>query len=651
MCGIFGAFCPQGHSLPDPHSVINTLSHRGPDGDGFYQSPDQRVLLVHTRLAIQDVSPSGSQPMQSQSGNYILTFNGEIYNFKELREDLLADGYTFTGLSDTEVLLQFCIRSIQRGEFFADALKKLNGIFSFALYDNFAKKIYLVRDGFGVKPLYYGFLDNCFYFSSELKVFKDLSLDFGGLVHHSIYQYCSHLWNPGVSLPTSSFNKLCPGHLIIVDSDISFRSERWYIPPLASKSRRVPEQSLISSTLDHLQKAVSRQMVSDVQVGAFLSGGLDSSSIVAFARNINPDIPCFTINTSSFASESGSSDLDYAKLVSKHLSVPLTVVDVNPFDYINKLPSIIYQLDEPLADPAAFNTFLLCDVARKEGVRVLLSGLGGDDIFTGYRRHTSTYLDSFLQYIPSNIRSFVSTSSSFIRSTNPTLRRLQKFLRGFGLSGDQRIFSYFNWIDPAILSSLFSDHFLDNQPFQGFSEHSSLLNHLHSLPSDTSPLTKILSLEQNFFLPDHNLTYTDKMSMSCGVEVRVPFLDQDLVDFVSRIPMNYKQRSLQGKWILKKSLENYLPRSVIYRSKQGFGSPLRSWFRNELKDWLYDILSTSNLSKRQIFDPSSVHSLIEANSSGRIDASYVLLSLVCIELWFQIFIDNASPLYSDLTSK
>ena len=141
------------------------------------------------------------------------------------------------------------------------------------------------------------------------------------------------------------------------------------------------------------------------------------------------------------------------------------------------------------------------------------------------------------------------------------------------------------------------------------------------------------------------------MSMSCGVEVRVPFLDQDLVDFVSRIPMNYKQRSLQGKWILKKSLENYLPRSVIYRSKQGFGSPLRSWFRNELKDWLYDILSTSNLSKRQIFDPSSVHSLIEANSSGRIDASYVLLSLACIELWFQIFIDNASPLYSDLTSK
>jgi len=398
------------------------------------------------------------------------------------------------------------------------------------------------------------------------------------------------------------------------------------------------ESVAVSGTLQHVRAAVHRQMVADVPVGAFLSGGLDSSSVVAFARERNPDIRCFTIESAGGAEAGAADDLPYARRVAKHLGVPLEVVRVDAVRMAEDLAGMVAQLDEPLADPAPLNVLYISRMARECGMKVLLSGAGGDDLFTGYRRHRAMVEEHYWDWLPRPMRRGLAGLAGSLDQRWVWGRRLRKAFDGAALEGDARLVNYFAWSRRDDLLALYTPEF---RAAVGEAEAGApMLDFLAELPADLAPLERMLALEQRFFLADHNLTYTDKMSMAAGVEVRVPFLDLELVEFAQRIPICFKQHGGVGKWVLKKAMEPYLPREVIYRPKSGFGAPLRRWMRFELRELLGDVLGEASLRRRGLFDPIAVQKMIAANDAGRVDASYTLLSLLCIELWCRRFMDE-----------
>lgn len=642
MCGILGYSFHCCKSIDNTliHIANNMLSHRGPDDSGFFCDSSCGVCVAHSRLAIHDLSSAGHQPMQSQDGTAVLVFNGEIYNFKELRAELKDKGMHFCGSSDTEVLLNLYQAE---GELM---LHRLNGIFAFAIWDNTKRNLFLARDALGVKPLYYAALEDRFIFASEIKALMPLIPETGILDLPSLERYMTYLWCPGDGTPLQSVRKFLPGHAMWVKRGRIERSWQWYRLPVARSNRpvcRLDEDSLVNCTTDHLRTAVHRQLVSDVPVGAFLSGGLDSSSVVALARERNPDLRCFTIDINGSGDEGFSDDLPYARRVATHLGVQLDVVQVDSARMAACFEEMVWHLDEPLADPAPLNVLFISRLAREQGIKVLLSGAGGDDLFTGYRRHLALRFERFWAWLPRRVRIQLRQLTEQVPASHPFGRRLRKAFAGAHLEGDARLVHYFRWIERSDLRVLFTPAF--RAALGQVQPEDPMLAFLADLPKEAPPLQRMLALEQRFFLTDHNLIYTDKMSMAAGVEVRVPFLDLDLVDFAARIPSQYKQRGCESKWLLKKAMEPYLPHDVIYRPKSGFGAPLRSWLRVELRDWLEDTLSPDRLHSRGLFDPQAVQRLIAGNAAGRLDASYTLLSLASIEIWCKFFIDE-KPLYT-----
>ena len=615
------------------------MNHRGPDDSGVFVGESRDIGLVHTRLSIIDPSPLGHQPMMNENGSIVLVFNGEIYNYRELRAELEASGHTFHGSSDTEVLLHFYLEHRQLGHAFADLLQRLNGIFAFAIWDKSRNCLLLARDALGVKPLYYSEANGCFGFASEIKAFHNLLHDFGALDHQSLDRYMSFLWCPGEGTPVKAVKKLGPGEAMWIKDGVVEHRHTWYrLPAFRQVAGRAGLVDAVNGTAEHLRQAVHRQMVSDVPLGAFLSGGLDSSSIVALARELNPDISCFTIESLDGEEQGRVDDLPYARRVARHLGVKLDVVQIEAARMARDLEFMVEQLDEPLADPAPLNVLYISRLAREHGIKVLLSGAGGDDLFTGYRRHQALQVERYWRWLPFPVQFALKKFSGSLNQRSAIGRRLGKVFSGADLDGDARIVNYFLWSRREDLAALYSSEF--RAALGEASAADPILSFLTDLPDDISPLLKMLAIEQRFFLTDHNLIYTDKMSMATGVEVRVPFLDLELVEFAQKIPLRYKLRRNESKWVLKKAMEPYLPYDVIYRPKTGFGAPLRHWLRFELRELLGDLLSIDSLNRRGLFDPKAVHSMIADNDAGRVDASYTLLSLLCIELWCRRFIDN-----------
>jgi asparagine synthase (glutamine-hydrolysing) len=330
-------------------------------------------------------------------------------------------------------------------------------------------------------------------------------------------------------------------------------------------------------------------------------------------------------------------DLPYAVEVARHLNVPLEIVPIDSGKMASDFAEMVVHLDEPLADPASLNVLYISLLARETGIKVLLSGAGGDDILTGYRRHRALLMEDWWAGLPLFARSALQGMTSVLGSRFILARRLKKMFRGATLPAEERLMDYFRWMDTDSLRRLYTPDFTSS--LKGERSDEPLRNMLAQLPEGLSPVERMLALEQRFFLADHNLIYTDKMSMAAGVEVRVPFLDMDFVEYASGIPWPLKQRGKEGKWVLKKAMEPYLPKSVIYRRKSGFGAPLRRWIRFELREMIGDILSEQSLRNRGIFDPVAVKRMIDDNEKGRIDASYTILSLLLIELWCRRFID------------
>jgi asparagine synthase (glutamine-hydrolysing) len=636
MCGIggFSLSLETSSSKDILTKILNKINHRGPDDKGIYEDCNNKVGLAHTRLAIQDLSSLGHQPMLSKDGQIVLVFNGEIYNFPELRNDLIAKGVKFNGYSDTEVLLNLYIEDGK------DMLSKLNGIFAFALWDQRSQNLFLARDNFGVKPLYYASSNNHFFFSSELKALVPLLENTNSLDYDSLQSYLTFLYCPGKGTPIKSINKLLPGQAIIVHEGKIESCWKWYHPPVFQKKSKqiINKESSIDGVRDYLRNAVDRQMLADVPVGAFLSGGLDSSAIVSFAREKDKDIRCFTIEAQGEKEKGTTDDLQYARRVAKHLNVSLDVVQISSTKMASDIELMVKTLDEPIADPAALNVLYISQLAREQGIKVLLSGAGGDDLFTGYRRHYALMTEHWWSWLPIKIRNTLCNVSSKLNQNNLLGRRVTKLFSGANLEGDERLVNYFSWIQRDDLKKLYSLEFCS--ALKNSNPASEMQKFLKDLPPNTSKLDRMLALEQQFFLADHNLLYTDRMSMATGVEVRVPFLDKELVEFAYNIPDRFKQKGSEGKWVLKKALEGYLPHDVIYRPKTGFGAPLRSWMRNELRELLGDILSIESLRNRGLFDPTAVWKLIAENDKGKVDASYTLLSLLCIEIWCRNYITN-----------
>jgi asparagine synthase (glutamine-hydrolysing) len=630
LCGIIGF--SGSFDLESLRLGLKTIAHRGPDDCGVFLTADSKVGFGHARLSILDLSPLGHQPMLSEDGKVALTFNGEIYNFRELREELQARGDRFASQSDTEVLLRLYL---SEG---LDMLHRLNGIFAFGIWDDRSKELFVVRDALGVKPLYYTTSSSGFAFSSEIKGLLPLMSDDRELDPVALHRYLSFLWCPGEGTPLKAVRKVLPGHAMRVKDGRVDRAWEWYrLPTFVDGNAELDRDSAIEGTYRHLREAVHRQMVSDVPVGAFLSGGLDSSAIVALARERNPEIRCFTIDSGGAQDAGQTDDLPYAKRVARYLDVRLDLVEISAEQMASDLEFMVSQLDEPLADPASLNVYYISRLAKQAGIKVLLSGAGGDDLFTGYRRHVAVKYDPLWRWLPTSGRRFLERTSLKVDQRRSAFRRFAKLFRGAGESGDRHLAQYFIWHSEDQLLQLYTPEVV--AALSGTSAIDPFLRFLEPMPESVDRMSRLLALEQRFFLGDHNLIYTDRMSMACGVEVRVPFLDVEMVDFASRIPSRFKQRGRTGKWVLKKAFEAHLPAEVIHRPKSGFGAPLRRWMRNELSELVGDLLSSRSLKNRGLFRPAAVENLIVANRSGLTDASYLLFGLLCIEIWCRKYVD------------
>ncbi len=658
MCGIAG-FSGQFNADILPQMGLR-IAHRGPDdmGDLLLAHDNNQVGLVHRRLSIIDLSADGHQPLtincsccHSSAGSALwLTYNGELYNYQELRAELIAKGHQFHSKTDSEVLLHL----------YAEAgtamLERLNGIFTFAIYDGRSQghgphsrtgDLFLARDGVGVKPLYYSETTSGFLFASEIKallVSPEINTD---IDFSAIHYYLAYLWCPGAQTALQAVKKFEPGEAMIVRNGKIARRWHYYDLPYTGKISTASEAALCTELNNRLTTAVQRQLVADVPVGAFLSGGLDSSAIVAMMRKLNPDqaINCYCIGfKQGMDSEGNPDDVPYAKAVAKHLNVNLQVMEVEA-DIIQHLQKMIYHLDEPQADPAPIHVYLISEAAKRDGMKVLLSGAGGDDIFSGYRRHRALQLEPFWRHMPMPLRKGISGYARHVLNgghaqsvmQKPLLRRIAKLLAHTDMSRDRRIASHFMWSTDGLRQSLYTADMAAH--LQNTDTLAPLLESLERIPDEQQPLNRMLYLEGKHFLASHNLNYTDKMSMASGLEVRVPLLDPELIQFAATIPTHLKQRGKTGKAIFKKTMEPYLPNSVIYRKKAGFGAPLRRWLHHELHDFVHDILSEEAIKRRGIFDPKAVTRLLQWDKAGRVDGAYTIFSLLCIELWATMFVD------------
>ena len=648
MCGIAGFM---GNFPPDLLDKMgHAIAHRGPDDQDTIHIQTKRgdVGLAHRRLSIIDLSAGGHQPQVSncakcgtQEGrtnpqNVWVTYNGEIYNFKELRSQLAELGHTFHSESDTEVLLHLYI------EYGIEMVEKLNGIFAFAIYDGRPEispepTLWIARDHFGTKPLYYSETGAGVLFASEIKAITawdglDRAIDCD-----AVAQSLSYLWIPTPRTTFEHVKKLPPATILKIQNGKITKSWKYYSPPFTNDKFSASAETLALDVTSNIKTAVQRQLIADVPVGFFLSGGLDSSALVAMSKALNKDakFPCFTIDFTGdkFSSEGMVDDLPYAQLVADHLDVPLHTIQVG-HEMAHDLEKMIYHLDEPQADVSALNVMYISRYAKDMGIKVLLGGTGGDDIYTGYRRHRALLMEKYWAWAPKPARHGLRFMSQHLPKQHPSSRRISKLFENADLSQHERLIGYFLWQKEKSVTALLSG---DAQNRLTETVTAPLERTLNGNQKSLDPIDQMLSLEIAHFLADHNLNYTDKMGMAEGVEIRVPFLDVDLVKHALQIPNHMKQRGSEGKWVFKKAMEPYLPHNVIYRPKTGFGAPVRSWIKGPLRELLFDTIHAKSFVERGVFDSKKIQDLADANHNGSVDAAYTLLGVICNEIWMKKF--------------
>lgn len=640
MCGIAGLISEN----PERRiaAMLAAIEHRGRDDEGVWTSaPDAGGLsacLGHRRLAIIDPTPAGHQPMLYAEGRFVLTFNGEIYNFREVRRDLEARGHRFQTDCDTEVLLA------AYAEWGEACLARLNGMFAFVIWDERERTLFAARDRLGVKPFHYAETPGGgFVFASEAKAILASGLVRPELDPEGLHQQLTFLWTPDPQTLFRGIAKLPPGHLLTWRGgrvevrewwDVSFdeveegRSEEWW-------RERVLEEA---------ERAVRMEMVADVPLGSFLSGGVDSSLIVALMDRHGGGrrVSTYTIGIEreDLRYDIIPDDAAWARRVAKLFEVDYHEIVLKP-DVAALLPKLVRHMESPVID-SVISSYLVSRAAR-ETLTVLLSGMGGDELFAGYPRTLAMRLAGALDPFPVALRRPVMGALAGAlpggrpgRMTAP-LRNAKKFARSAALGFEERYMGFGTYFTSEAKRRLYADGM--REATEGVDEYREHRRHFERARR-AAPLNRLLYVDLKTFLPCLNLDYTDKTSMAATLEVRVPLLNHGLVELSARMPPRLKLRALKRKYIFKRAAEALLPREVVWRKKAGFGAPIRAWLRGPLRPLVDDLLSEETVRRRGLFRPEEVRRVVEANLSGREDFNLQVLQLLTLEMWHREFLDG-----------
>lgn len=626
MCGVAGAYQQQdGKQLV---SVMNgAMAHRGPDACGLVEAvkPDSAAVLGHRRLSIIDLSVASDQPFTK--GDLTLSYNGEVYNFRELRSELAAHGATFNTTSDTEVVLE-AWRMWGRA-----ALPRLRGMFAFAIHDASDGRLVLARDPLGIKPLYLRRRGEGVVFASELKALvaalgDELTVDPAGLVASMLFY-----WVPPHFNALSGTTKLAAGTWMEFSPDGTVSSgEFWNAAEAASEAAAGEPADL----REVIEESVRAHLISDVPVATFLSGGLDSSIVAALACREARGFEAYTIGfrEQDHRLEAMPDDLHYARKVAASLGIPLHEIMIDP-DIVSLLPQMVDTLDEPIGDPAAINTLLMCEAARDAGVKVLLSGMGADELFGGYRKHLACLIGSRYRQLPAlartAVRGAVNRMPVIVKGRGVrSVRWAQRFISFAELSEEEAFRRSYTLYDQEGLTSLLSpalagtideiltqhrDVYLDNQ----LDDH----------------VSRMCLADTRLFMPGLNLTYTDRASMAASTEVRVPFVDPMVFSAAFSFPGKDKIRGREQKAVLKDAARAWLPDEIIDRPKASFGAPLRAWVTHDLTNLIDDVLLSGELISSGVLSESGTRHLVQQQRTGRRDESKQIWQLLSLELWYR----------------
>tara|TARA_B100001123_G_scaffold374234_1_gene439370 strand:- start:504 stop:2381 length:1878 start_codon:yes stop_codon:yes gene_type:complete len=625
MCGIVGVL------NKDPNQPVSSdlirdmcsaIKHRGPDDEGVLV--DRNIGIGMRRLTVIDVE-GGKQPQQNEDGSIHIVYNGEIYNYPELRKACQDNGHLFATNSDTETIVHLFE---DKGK---DCVAPLNGMFAFAVFDTRSRTVTLARDRLGIKPLYYADTGKSLVFGSEIKsllVYPEVSreIDPIGLDHYLTYKYV-----PEPRTIFKQIRKLPPGHLLTwQDNRIEIQSY-WGLSYTDQGGRS--ETDLAEELLQRLQKAVQMQMISDVPLGALLSGGIDSSAIVGMMSKIS-DQP---VNTFSIGFEERSySELEHARTIAQSFNTEHRELVVRP-DVQELFDRVVGHFDEPFADSSAIPTYLVSQLAR-EHVTVALSGTGADELFAGYERYWAIPLSRAYSRIPQPIRSAVNYASQRLptgREKKSLTLRARRFTESASsplLSRHRQVVGLFSPLDR---SELYTSDWFDRIQRE---EEDPLLARYNA--SDArSDLNRLLDVDTGTLLPGDYLVKDDRMSMAVSLELRVPFLDHTLVEFAATLPPDMKLRRLTTKYLLKKSLEDLLPKHILRRPKHGFEIPIARWIDEDLKEPVQDLLLSKRATERGLFHRHRINSLLKTHASGQDNLSRQIWSLMALEVWFRRYVD------------
>jgi asparagine synthase (glutamine-hydrolysing) len=633
MCGIAGVYyfaaSPPNPGAAPIERMTDSLAHRGPDDSGVYRG--ERVMLGHRRLAILDISAAGHQPMSDESGTVWIVYNGEIYNFRELRRELESCGCRFRTQTDTEVILH------AYRQWGLEAVRRFNGMFAFALWDEAKQRLWLARDPIGLKPLFYSDRGGVLRFGSEIKaILADPDVprdaDLRGLDAFFTFGY-----TPAPYTGFAAVRQLLPGHQLVVQS-ASLSVSRYYRLPYPDRPPPAePLEQAVERFRGELLAAVRRQMVSDVPLGAFLSGGVDSSSVVWGMRHSSDEKPlafCAGFDESSF------DETPYARQVAEALGIELHSRRLSA-DAAALLPAIVSHAEEPLADNSMIPLYLLSAFAR-ERVKVALSGDGGDELLAGYITYKASRWANWYRRLPGPIRRGVvrplveSLPASQTKYGAAMLAR--RFVEG---AENPPLADHCSWrqiISPREKQTLYLGEMRSAvKDFDPIAEYAACAD---DAPDWLSPLERRLHVDLTFHLPNDMLVKVDRMSMAHGLEVRAPFLDLELVKTCLSLPPHYKLRGGTGKYILKKCLEGELPQPVLRRKKAGFLVPLEKWLRGPLLPLVRESLSPQFLHETGLLSPQRVATMIEQHASGRRDHAYPLFTLLVFAAWWRKWVSG-----------
>lgn len=638
MCGIHGVFRFDGRSVePGLLTAMGRITtHRGPDDEG--QHLDGPCGIGMRRLSIIDLA-GGHQPLSSEDGMLWVVCNGEIYNFRELRAELQDHGYRFKTGSDCEVLLYLYA---EHGD---DFVQRLNGMFGFALWDARRRRLLIGRDRLGIKPIYLMRDQQRLAFASEAKALFAIP---GARAELDLAALDSYLGLGYVPAPQSMFrgvSKLPPATLLVVtDSGVEQR-RYWRLAPTIDSTPSASQWT--DAVRARLEESVRMQMVSDVPIGAFLSGGIDSSAVVAFmAAHSERPIKTYSIGFEGGTAENLYNELPYARRVSELFKTEHREIVVKP-DVVSLLPRLIWHMDEPIADTAFVTTYLVSEFARRD-VTVILSGVGGDELFGGYRRYLGNHYQSYFEKLPRWLRTAMVAGARRLPSDRhaPLLNMLRlgkAFLSSAELTFEQRYRAYIEVFSREVQGEL-----LKTSRRQAWDA----IDAAFDTATSSDGLNRMLSVDAETQLPDDLLLLTDKMSMAVSLECRVPLLDHELVELAARIPESLKLKGGQLKHVMKAALAGTLPDDILHRKKRGFGTPMGAWLKRDLAKVMRELLSPQSVRRRGLFDHGAIGRLMADHEANRTDGTDQLLALMNLEIWSRIFLDGQTPVdvTDDLTA-